>query len=437
MSDAGKSTNESRKQPAVETPASAAVETPAQALAGSVTEVSPDAPTETVEPSAEALCRATGETAGTQLDETALRDLFHGAVEGLEPARDSLDRLRHAIPARRARKRQLVVGAAAAVLLVGAAVPALVRLAQSSASGDDRRSFASRGLQDRGSTGGERPTGKGRYLRGTESPLPPTGSPRASGSPSPSASAKDEAPSKAPGGHGRDPGHPGGAKASAGSSAAPGRTPSPTKPPAAAQSPVCRAGQLATAFVDVGEPNGEGKVYGTFRITNTSASDCRVGGAGRITASAAGAADPARISVVDHTSADAASGLPDPSEQVSQLILRPAKSYDVEFAWVPSQACPTTPDPAPSPTAETPEEGADGGGTDGDATVGGSADSDGGQTSTEEPDLQAQGGALARATVDGSVSVSYAAEPGAPTARAVIPNACAGTVYRTGVLPVD
>ena len=36
--------------------------------------------------------------------------------------------------------------------------------------------------------------------------------------------------------------------------------------------------------------------------------------------------------------------------------------------------------------------------------------------------------------VDGSVVVSYASEGGAPTVSTTVSNACAGTVYRTGVL---
>ncbi|MEU7607087.1 hypothetical protein AB0B44_40650, partial [Streptomyces sp. NPDC041003] len=44
---------------------------------------------------------------GGASEEEALRGLFHGAVEGLQPSADALERLRHAVPARRARKRPL------------------------------------------------------------------------------------------------------------------------------------------------------------------------------------------------------------------------------------------------------------------------------------------------------------------------------------------
>lgn len=37
-------------------------------------------------------------------------------------------------------------------------------------------------------------------------------------------------------------------------------------------------------------------------------------------------------------------------------------------------------------------------------------------------------------TSDGSVAVVHEAEPGVPAAQATIANACAGTIYRTGLL---
>ncbi len=37
-------------------------------------------------------------------------------------------------------------------------------------------------------------------------------------------------------------------------------------------------------------------------------------------------------------------------------------------------------------------------------------------------------------TAEGSVAVTHTPESGAPTAQTEIPNACSGTIYRTGVL---
>lgn len=50
---------------------------------------------------------------GGGMDELALRRMLQGAVQGLEPSDGTLERLHRAVPARRARRRQGVVGAAA------------------------------------------------------------------------------------------------------------------------------------------------------------------------------------------------------------------------------------------------------------------------------------------------------------------------------------
>ncbi|NDZ85940.1 hypothetical protein G3I23_10240 [Streptomyces sp. SID10115] len=51
--------------------------------------------------------------------------------------------------------------------------------------------------------------------------------------------------------------------------------------------------------------------------------------------------------------------------------------------------------------------------------------------------MSAQLGRADGGVADGSVVVSLTAEAGAPSAGATITNACAGTVYRTGVLPAS
>ena len=71
---------------------------------------------------------------GLGSDELALRRLLHQAVQEIEPVDGTLEHLRRAVPARRARKRQAVVGMAAAALFIGTAVPALVHVSNSSGS---------------------------------------------------------------------------------------------------------------------------------------------------------------------------------------------------------------------------------------------------------------------------------------------------------------
>ncbi|MFG3364630.1 hypothetical protein ACIPWY_13210 [Streptomyces sp. NPDC090032] len=326
-------------------------------------------------------------------DELALRRLLHEAVEEIEPKSGTLEHLRRAVPARRARKRQAVVGMAAAALFIGTAIPALVHVTGQSGS-SDRPSIAGNSEATHGGTG----SGKG-----------PAGGESGTGSPSGQSKSKDKGGKKdKPGDKGKG----------AGGGATGGPDPAST---AAASSPVCAATDLGGASANVGAADAGGKVYGSFRVTNVSQANCSVDAPGAVSVAAQGAADPAKVNVVDHTAGDAATGLPDPSTEPSQLILEPGMSYEVRFAWVPAASCPTTGgggDPSPSPTPS--------GGTTGDAT--GSNPEDSG-LSTQ---LVAEG-----PTADGSVAVSHTAEPGTPSSSTTIPNACAGTVYRTGILPAS
>ncbi|MEU8758622.1 hypothetical protein [Streptomyces sp. NPDC048659] len=334
-------------------------------------------------------------------DEPALRRLLQGAVSGLEPSEGTLEHLRRAVPARRARRRQAVVGMAAAVVLVGTAVPALVHVASSGGVSADKAVNAGHGQQAQGGTGTETGVEGGQRSR----------------TPAPGAEAEAES---GTGGAGR-PSIPVPGSGGVGSG---GDAGTPTSPPVPS-SPLCEAGQLSVSSVQAGAPDTEGKVYGSFRVSNVSGSDCTVGGPGRIGFQARGAADSAKIAVVQHTFGDPARGLPDPGQESPTLVLSPSNAYEVRFAWVPSETCPTTgPEPTPTPTA-TP------GGGGGTSPTGGSGGSAGTGTTGNPASTQL---ATDGTPAEGSVSVTHTAEAGGPAAEAVIPHACAGTIYRTGVL---
>lgn len=96
-------------------------------------------------------------------------------------------------------------------------------------------------------------------------------------------------------------------------------------------------------------------------------------------------------------------------------------SYEVKFAWVPKDTCPTD-GGTPSPT---PTDGAGGASAAGSST--GTTD---GTTGTAAQFGSEDGGGV----LDGSVAVTHTPEAGAPVAEAKIANACAYTIYRTGVL---
>ncbi|MEU9863043.1 hypothetical protein AB0D99_19450 [Streptomyces sp. NPDC047971] len=330
-------------------------------------------------------------------DELALRRLLHGAVADLHPSDGALDHLRRAVPARRTRKRQAIVGFAAAAVLIGTAVPAFVHVANSGGLTADQAVNAGHGEQAQGGTGSE---------TGVEGGQQTAGAP--SGAASPSQGAAEGA------------GTPEQSEAGESGGAGTGSTPPEASQPDSS-SPVCEAGQLGVSSAQAGGPDAEGKVYGTFRIANVSGKECVVSGGGSVGFQALGAADGSKISVVAHTAGDAASGLPDPSQESPALVLKPDNAYEVKFAWVPTETCPTV-NPSPDPSTTTDGAGGTSAGATGSTGNGAEAEGTGTQLGTDGT------------PADGSVAVSHTAEAGAPQAATTIPNACAGTIYRTGVL---
>ncbi|MET8247350.1 hypothetical protein ABZV31_24765 [Streptomyces sp. NPDC005202] len=334
---------------------------------------------------------------GFDSDELALRRMLHEAVQDIEPRDGTLEHLRRAVPARRARKRQAAVGMAAAALFIGTAIPALVHVSNSTGS-DANPAIAGQASQAQGGTS----QGKG----------PDGGASTAGGS-------SGKATGKGKGGTKDD--QKGGKGTGSGSTVGTDN-PSATTGTSA---PVCTASQLGSATATVDAPDSAGIVYGTFHVTNVSSTSCTVGGSGSVSTLAQGTADATKISVVNHTSGDAAAGLPDPSTEVAGLVLLPGSAYEVKFAWVPSETCPTSggtatggtgtggPSPEPSPSQDASATGSTTTGTDAGTTT---------QLVRED------------GTADGSVVVSHTPEAGSPTVSATVTNACAGTIYRTGVL---
>ncbi|WP_455772519.1 hypothetical protein [Streptomyces parvus] len=329
-----------------------------------------------------------------ELDEVALRRMLHGAVRDISPSEGTLDHLHRAVPARRARRRQAVVGAAAAALLIGTAVPAFVHVAASDGPSTARHAIAGHGEQAQGGNGEEPgPEEPGRRT------VAPTERESEGGQ---GEAAPDPSPSR---GEGSDPD---GAVAGE-------KSDSPSADHASR--PVCDPGQLGVASAGTDAPGADGTVYGSFRIANVSGTDCTVSSNGTVGFTALGAADSQKIVVVQHAAGDAAPGLPDPSQEPGTVLLKPAMAYEVRFAWVPTDTCPTVgPSPSPTPSAD----GA--GGTEGEGPEN--------QSGVDTQSLYEDGGT----TAEGSVAVTHTPESGAPTAQTEIPNACSGTIYRTGVL---
>ncbi|WNI23930.1 hypothetical protein [Streptomyces sp. ITFR-16] len=337
---------------------------------------------------------------GASVDEDALRRMMRGAVQGLEPSEGSLDQLYRAVPARRARRRQALVGAAAAALLIGTAVPAFVHVANSEGSSTASPAIAGHGEQAQGGNGDEPGADSGNGSGGSGGDGQQTagqGLPQTSASPSDSSGTGTEGDAT-------------------GASADPAIS-------AEIAMPACDPAQLGVESATTGAAGADGTVYGTFRIANVSSTDCSVSSSGTVGFEAMGAADPDKIVVVRHTEGDPASGLPDPATEEATVLLKPDMVYEVQFAWVPKDTCPST-GGSPSPTPTDGTTGSTTGAAAGSNT-GGTGDSEAGT----EPQLGTSDGAA-----QGSISVQHTPEPGAPVAATKISNACAGTIYRTGVL---
>ncbi|MGW7134914.1 hypothetical protein [Streptomyces xanthophaeus] len=357
-----------------------------------------------------------GGTSGTS-EEQALRGLLRGAVGGLEPSDGALERLRCAVPARRTLRRQAFVGAATVVLLTGAAVPAALYAVGSQGESTDHSAMAGHGEQPRAKGGATdsvpHQNGSGDQPRSSRSggSTPDAGG-TTGGTPTPSASGSPA------GGMTAGPAGTGGPAGSAGSAAGTG----PMPPVAAPGVPGCGADQLGVVG-SARAPQADGRVYGSFKVTNVSAQGCTVTGPDTVRAAPLSGAPTTQgtgVAVVGHTAGDPASGLlPDPSVEARVLTLEPNTAYEVRFAWVP----PAEPCPAQSTGGGAkPPQGGAGGASDGAASGTADAEPQTGGTTAKEP---------------AGLTVSHTAQTGSPTTQTTIPDACGGTVYRTGAIPVD
>ncbi|MFJ6691328.1 hypothetical protein [Streptomyces sp. NPDC091294] len=334
---------------------------------------------------------------GPATDEAVLRAMMHRAVGEMEPSDGTLEHLRRAVPARRARKRQAVVGVAAAALFLGTAVPALVHVSKSTGASADPSVAGNASQAQGGASQGKDPAGGQSGIAGSGD----------------TTEGKDKTGPKET---------PDGKESGAATGSAPSGAPSASSP---ADIPACAPGSLGPAVASSAAPDSTGVVYGSFRVTNVSSGGCTVTGPGTVVTASSGAADAGRIGTARHAAGDAAAGLPDPSLEAASLTLQPGAAYEVQFAWVPSETCPTTggttggstggPSPDPSPT--------------GDTTAAGGTSAGGGGEAGPTTQLITEDG-----PAEGSVSVTYTPQGGSGSATATVSNACVGTVYWTGLL---
>ena len=190
--------------------------------------------------------------------------------------------------------------------------------------------------------------------------------------------------------------------------------------------PSCGRDQLGQASAQAGSPDSEGKVYGSFRVANTSSDACTVEGEGW-SAPPYRARERARVTVADHISGDPAPGLGDPGIASNEVVLGPGAAYVVKFAYVPNDGCNTGPPTTSAQSdsgATTPSAGGDSGGDSGGGDNGaGGAGGGPGEGGSGDP------------SGDTSVVLTHTPEGGSPAiADTKVEGGCGGTVYRTGII---
>lgn len=321
------------------------------------------------------------------VDEQELRRLLRQAVDDLEPSPHALERLQHAVPARRRRKR-MVAGAVAVAAVLGVSLPVVLHSGVvAGLSGDDPATTA-QGGDTVSPPGGEHPTG-GHQSSGEPSPRGEHGS----------------------GGAGDEP--------SAGTTPSPDSSEAPDHDQTFdTSSPSCSRDQLADGGSRSDPADPSGRISGLFVVVNTSAEPCTISDPGMVAASVQGAKDRASVQVLDNTGGLRVDGLPAPEEERDELVLRPQESYVIRFVWLP-------------------REGGGPTGCDDSATTSGGDSSSGVAGQGEAPPAtEAPGGDGNGNAAVTSVLLGYTPGAGEPRLSTLtLPGACAGTVYRSGLLP--
>lgn len=365
-----------------------------------------------------------------ELDEQTLRHMLRNVVQDVEPDPEALDRLQRAVPVRR-RRRYVLVGVAAAVAVTGLTLPSMVSGGVVPGLAGESSTTAAAGEHTADPSGGAAPNG------GAQNRLPE----RQPGTARPPAGSGSDGPST----------HTTPDLGETADSADPRQT-------LGGVSPTCSRDQLGNAGATAHVPDDAGRISGSFRIVNLSGDSCTVNDPGLLTAEAQGRAQPENIQVLDRTGTEDVP-LPPPEQEHDELILRPGEQYQVAFAWVPDAGVDLSGCSAPTVLRSGTGVGTASGGTEPDGGTesdgtgtgtgtdtgvdggtdtgvdGGGSGSEGGSGTGEDADGGAGGGSSA--SPESSVLLGYVPGAGEPrTAEVTLQHACAGTVYRTGVLSV-
>ncbi|MER8188355.1 hypothetical protein [Kitasatospora sp. NPDC094015] len=328
--------------------------------------------------------------------ERRLRAMLQRAVAEVEPDAAALPRIRVGVPRRRVRYRNTWTGAAAAVLMAVAAVPAIQGIGPLGLSGDPGGDTAHTPLHS------ATPTGP--HPGGPHSAPPDRPADSAAGASLPA-----------------DPG------TAAPSTTADSGSASPSAP---AQAPWCAPADLGQPVSRLEPADAAGKVYGWFALRNTSGGSCRVPDGGTLTVSAAVGSEPGGVKVMPHRAGDAASALPAPPAQPQEVLLAPGGWYRVRFGWVPGSGC-TTPGAGPSSQA-VPAAVHAGLVEPGTAVPGAAEPGDGSSPSPSAPASPSPSPSPSPSGPEPALTLAYAPQATAPeVAELVLRGSCGGTVHQS------
>ncbi|WP_436774332.1 hypothetical protein [Yinghuangia sp. YIM S09857] len=289
-----------------------------------------------------------------------LRRRLDAAVSDIRPAPDALDRLRAAVPARRRRRRAMVLTTVGTVAVLAVATPVVrtVVITDQTTQKSGTQADADN-AQDIGDTEGNGEDDDGRDDDGQGS-LGSNGSGKEDKDSRPSASAQNILPS--PTGlptFGLIPTPPAPqSSAPVGPSITPTTataTVGPTGATTAPPPPACTVNDLEQGLATALGPAGsDGIAYGVVEIRNTSRRDCSISGPGNVIVAAPPGNPPVQVSVIVHQSSDPAVRLPQVAAPTGPLTVRKGATYEFQFAWQPdtgnggSTSC-TPGDPAGPP----------------------------------------------------------------------------------------
>lgn len=337
-----------------------------------------------------------GSGEGGDFDADELRRRMHEVVSDIEPADGSLERLRHAVPARRRRRSAVMAGTSALVMVAALAAAArggpgwiasVTRSVERTATIGGSGGVNRQGTGTNGSGAAEQQgrTGGVNGPSGTPSTTPTPGKPSATPTPSPS------------------------------STVTPPRPGNPALPPCG----MTTLGRLTVTADTV----VNGVTYGHVDGTVVSSCDLASQPAVAVTPSAGVGQS---VPTIDNSTAHY-QGLPDVTPSAATIVVQGGSSFQFQFAWVPATCSPGSSGSSDGTAGEGASAGAGTGSAGGPGADAGAGDASDAPTDTPTP--------TGTPTPPAGYQIEYSAAANGPTAMTTLDAACGASVYVTAVYP--